>query len=190
MVKNRNESGLTVTDWCKQNRPTIIQTRGNHYDNRDCVILFLLNHNSTTDLIAYASFSVSSLKYKNEEMDIVIPAIVINTFAIDQKYKKSLYAVIINEKYKDGTVYTKTKSCASFCIEYLMHYFDTESAKIGVTHVYLYAERIEPVLKFYKDNTFFPFSSDLKAFGINGGIENCFVRTLRHARHRMFGKKT
>ena len=128
------------------NRPGIIQSRGDCYDNRDCVILFLLNHNSKTDLIAYASFAASSLKYKIEGEDIVIPAIVINTFAIDQKYKKSLYAVISSEKFKDGSVVSKNKSCASFCIEYLMHYLDTESAKIGATHVYLYAEKIYPKL--------------------------------------------
>ncbi len=166
-------------------RPSIIDKKYHEYDNRDTVIIFLTRINNKDEMIGYVSFAASSLK--DSGLNISIPSVIINTFAISEKFSKKHYTVLLssmNEKGESDKTYEF--SCASFILEYLMDTLNELSSSIGITHVYLYAEPVNGVIKFYKDNHFIQFTSDIKAFNIINR-EYCFIRTLDNAKYRKFG---
>ncbi|WP_281528141.1 hypothetical protein [Ruminococcus champanellensis] len=166
-------------------RPSIIDGKIDEYDNRDTVLLFFVNIDGKDKLIGYVSFAASSLK--DTDLEISIPSVVVNTFAISEQFSKKYYAVLVPYLDDNGReIGVSELSCASFMLEYLMDSLDDISTSIGITHVYLYAEPAKGVPEFYKDNDFFPFTSDIKAFNLVNR-EYCFIRTLNNARHRKFG---
>lgn len=163
-------------------RVDYFREKGSLYDNRDTVYLYLFEDPETNErqLIGYLAFAASSIKTDlNSEDSIVVPSVVINTFAVSKRFtEKSGFKVDMG----DG-VFIK---CSVYIIEDFFYRMDALSSKIGLSAVYLFAQQRDAVVKFYCDTCrFVKFTRSNRVWGMqSGALEYSLLRPLENAKHR------
>ena len=161
------------------NRPHYFLEKGKNYDNRDVVYLYLYEDPNTKvrDLMGYISCAASSIYVNFKGNKIVVPSVVINTFAVAEKYTvKSGYRIF------DGVSNCK---CSKFIMAAFLEHMNKLSYSIGITQVYLFAKQRPGIVNFYKECSFVQFRADDRVFGEpDGGHEYTLITSLENGKNR------
>lgn len=160
-------------------RPDYINKKGESYDNRDVIYLYLFENPETNEqeLIGYISCAASSMYSSFNGNRVVVPSVVINTFAIDDKYtEKSGYRI------SDGLAEYK---CSYFIMRLFLKQMDDLSYTLGINQVYLFAQEKAKVVNFYKECAFAQIKADSKVFGGQESREYTYLCLLENGKTRV-----
>ena len=161
------------------NRPQLFK-KGYLYDNRDVVYIYLYENPSTKEreLMAYVSFSASSLQASFHGEKVEIPTVEIKTFAVDEKFAGKNGFRINSEQ----TLY----KCSVFILEHFLKTMDKLSYQIGITQVFLVAQNRSKVVSFYTSEcNFTQVRADISKLGLaREDREYAFIHSLDNGQYR------
>ncbi len=159
---------------------TIVLKEKTDYDNRDLIMAYYEKKegDEKATLIGIVVFCASCVRAKYrinmETIQVNLPAVRIETFAIQKEYSKNNYKIVFDD--------SKECSCAEFVMEHFINYIDGQSKNVGITHVHLNSVHKKKVTDFYEKQAFRRFNANERTFEDGDSNEEfCYIRTLPNA---------
>ena len=160
-------------------RSAYFHAKGEKYDNRDTIYLYVYEDPLTGErsIIGYISCAASSLSVNKNKQKVVIPCVVINTFAINEIFSSKTGVKISNGQSEF--------KCSLYVLYHFLELMNNFSYKLGITHVYLFAQQNKKVVDFYVNECkFTQISAGTNVLGPVDAREYTYIYSLKNGRYR------